>query len=129
MATHTHHRPVTPKLGDINLLLPVTLMFTIEDHPGSLESVLRTFNTHDICLHHIESRPSRSGTWVYDFMAEFEVKSPEHLQSFMKDVKSVTTKVDVVSSDPQIRKSHKGNQLMYNIHFSECRSMVPQKAC
>ena len=108
MAIHSHHRPVTPKLGDVSLLLPVTLLFTIEDHPGSLESVLKTFNTHDICLHHIESRPSRSGNWVYDFMAEFEVKSPEHLESLMKDIKKVTTKADLVSADPQIRKSHKG---------------------
>lgn len=112
MAIHSHHRPVTPKLGDISLLLPVTLMFTIEDHPGSLEAVLRTFNTHEICLHHIESRPSRSGGWVYDFMAEFEVKSPEHLQSLMKDIKGVTSKADIVSADPQIRKSHKGIQVL-----------------
>ena len=42
-------------------------------------------------------------------MAEFEVNSPEHLQSLMKDIKNVTTKADIVSTDPQIRKSHKGN--------------------
>lgn len=109
MVQHGTACPLSPELGRASLLLPVTLLFTIEDRPGSLEAVLKIFNGHAVCLHHLESRPSRTANWVYDFMAEFEVASPEHLQSLLKDLASATTEAEVISSDPQLRRSHKGS--------------------
>lgn len=51
-----------------------TLIFTAEDRPGALDDAIQLFKTFNISLKHIESRPSKTFEWVYDFLIEFEVK-------------------------------------------------------
>lgn len=53
------------------------LIVTIKDHEGALEQLLKIFRLHGIrSLTHIESRPSKTIKWTYDFCFEF-VASPD----------------------------------------------------
>lgn len=51
-----------------------SLLFTIEDKPGALDSCLRVFREAGLNLKHIESRPSKSFAWDYDFTVELELQ-------------------------------------------------------
>lgn len=48
------------------------LLFTVEDAPGALDSCLHVFKDAGISLRHIESRPSKTFSWDYDMLVEFE---------------------------------------------------------
>lgn len=48
-----------------------SLMISMRNLPGALHQVLEPFNTHNIDMTRIESRPSRSGAWNYVFFIDF----------------------------------------------------------
>jgi chorismate mutase/prephenate dehydratase len=49
-----------------------TLVFSLRDGRGALRRVLEVFDTHDVNLTRIESRPSRQKAWDYVFLVDFE---------------------------------------------------------
>jgi len=49
-----------------------SLVFSIQDEPGALYSLIRPFAKRDIGLTRIESRPSRKGQWAYLFFLDIE---------------------------------------------------------
>lgn len=83
----------------------MTLLFTIEDKPGSLEAVLRHFKDAGISLRHIESRPSRNFEWEYDFMAEFTCNNGEQISQLKKSLEGVAKGVTVISKNPELAKT------------------------
>lgn len=55
-----------------------TLLFTTENKPGTLDACLCVFKEAGVNLKHIESRPSKSNEWDYEFTVELEL--PESKQ-------------------------------------------------
>lgn len=49
-----------------------SMIFSIQHEPGSLHGVLGHFQEHGVNLTKIESRPKKTGSWEYNFYADFE---------------------------------------------------------
>lgn len=61
-----------------------TLLFTLNNKPGSLSSVLNIFQEYGLNLSKLESRPARDANWGYTFFADVEadlLQMPDVLQS------------------------------------------------
>ena len=82
-----------------------SLLFTIKDGAGALESTLGVFKTHNISLLHIESRPSKNFAREYDFMTEFAVQNPSIVEQVKMDLASIAKNVTVISSHPELSKT------------------------
>lgn len=68
-----------------------TLVFTLENEPGSLLSVLDIFKSNDINMCHIESRRTPLPEWEYYFFVSLEVqKDPLQLEEALKSVREIT---------------------------------------
>ena len=78
----------------------VILLFTTEDEPGALDSILQVFRNQRLSLRHIESRPSQSLAWQYDFMVEFYLASPPELAKLTAALEPLCKGLQVVSSLP-----------------------------
>ena len=61
--------PVSDKEGKED---KTSIIVSMRNQPGALQTVLEPFHVHDIDLTRIESRPSRTGTWNYVFFIDFE---------------------------------------------------------
>jgi chorismate mutase/prephenate dehydratase len=64
--------------------------------------VLEPFHKADVSLTRIETRPSRTGTWNYNFYIDFEghVKS-EKIESVLKDVENAVSDLKILGSYPK----------------------------
>mgnify|MGYP000739722659 CR=1 FL=1 len=49
-----------------------SIIFSIKHEPGSLYRIIENFNKNNINLTKIESRPTKSNTWEYNFHVDFE---------------------------------------------------------
>ncbi|MDD7804272.1 MAG: prephenate dehydratase [Endozoicomonas sp. (ex Botrylloides leachii)] len=49
-----------------------SIIVSMRNQPGALQSVIEPFYIHNIDLTRVETRPSRSGTWNYVFFIDFE---------------------------------------------------------
>ena len=49
-----------------------SIIFSIKHEPGSLYRIIENFNKNNINLTKIESRPTKSNTWEYNFYVDFE---------------------------------------------------------
>lgn len=49
-----------------------TIVFTLEDRPGTLLEVLELFQCYQLNMSHIESRPSKDPAWNYNFLVTLE---------------------------------------------------------
>lgn len=96
-------RAFCPISGKDQESLSVCLVFTVEDKPGSLNAALDQFHKHSICLHHIESRPSKANEEQYDFYAEFNVLDIKQVQDLLASLRPVTKSFEVISSNPELR--------------------------
>ena len=56
----------------------VRLLFTVGHKEGALEEVLGLFKRTGISLTRIESLPSKSSSWAYDILVDFDVVNKEH---------------------------------------------------
>lgn len=79
---------------------PVTrtsLVFSIGDAVGDLDTVLGVFRKHSVSLKHIESRPSKSSSTNYDIFVDLPIMAPGALITLVEDLKPVVTEIQVVS--------------------------------
>lgn len=82
--------PINQVKGDYKTSISVTL----KDRPGALFELLQAFQSENINLTRIESRPSRVEAWCYNFLIDFEgniqdkkvIKVMEKLNSFVFSV-------------------------------------------
>ncbi len=49
-----------------------TIVFTLEDRPGTLLEILELFQSYQLNMSHIESRPSEDPAWNYNFLVTLE---------------------------------------------------------
>lgn len=63
-----------------------TLSFTIPHRPGALNTCLRIFKSAGINLIHIESHPSKTSQWDYDFTVSFILDDTDRLQVVLNEL-------------------------------------------
>ena len=63
-----------------------SIIFSIKHEPGSLFRIIENFHQNNVNLTKIESRPTKSNTWEYNFYVDFEgnEKNPKILEMLEK---------------------------------------------
>ena len=83
-----------------------SIIFSIKHVPGALYSILEKFNANKINLTKIESRPTKSTPWEYNFYVDFEgnLEDP-HVQEMLERIKQHTLFLKVLGSYPRAELS------------------------
>lgn len=83
-----------------------SIIFSIKHLPGSLYSVLEKFNANKINLTRIESRPTKSTLWEYNFYVDFEGhESDPQVKDLLVKIKQNTLFLKVLGSYPRAELS------------------------
>ncbi len=79
-----------------------SIIFSIKHVPGALYEVLEKFNTNKINLTKIESRPTKTTPWEYNFYVDFEGhQSDKNIQDTLDKIKPNTIFLKVLGSYPR----------------------------
>jgi prephenate dehydratase len=79
-----------------------SIIFSIKHVPGSLYSILEKFNANKINLTKIESRPTKSTPWEYNFYVDFEGNQDDlHILDLLEKIKQNTLFLKVLGSYPR----------------------------
>ncbi|KAM3586923.1 hypothetical protein VKS41_001972 [Umbelopsis sp. WA50703] len=78
--------------------LTCNLHFSITDSIGKLESCLAALKAMNISLTRIESRPSKTSDWDYDFFIEFQAENQSQVVEVVESLKKHSTQVRVIGS-------------------------------
>ena len=83
-----------------------SIIFSIKHVPGSLYSILEKFNANKINLTKIESRPTKSTPWEYNFYVDFEGNQDDpHILDMLEKIKQNTLFLKVLGSYPRAELS------------------------
>jgi prephenate dehydratase len=83
-----------------------SIIFSIKHVPGALYSILEKFNANKINLTKIESRPTKSTPWEYNFYVDFEGNLEDsHVQEMLEKIKQHTLFLKVLGSYPRAELS------------------------
>lgn len=78
-----------------------SVIFSIKHVPGALYNILGEFNSNRINLTKIESRPTKSTPWEYNFYVDFEGhESDTHVQNMLEKIKQETLFFKILGSYP-----------------------------
>ncbi|KAJ1979558.1 hypothetical protein H4R33_005691 [Dimargaris cristalligena] len=75
-----------------------TLSFSITDRVGVLDECLAALRNRAISLTRIESRPSRTPDWDYDFYVDFTADAPATVQTAITALKGLAKNVRVITT-------------------------------
>jgi prephenate dehydratase len=78
--------------------LRTSIIISIADHVGALDEVLQIIKNHGINMTRIESRPSKTADYDYDFFVELQADEHGKLPQLLEDLKPVVKTVKVVGS-------------------------------
>ncbi|KAI9279338.1 Biopterin-dependent aromatic amino acid hydroxylase-domain-containing protein [Sporodiniella umbellata] len=81
-----------------NESLKTTLCFSIDDKVGGLEDCLTAIKKMEISLTRIESRPSRTNEWDYDFFVDFNAKSSAQVNQVVANLGQHTKEVRIIGA-------------------------------
>ncbi len=83
-----------------------SIIFSIKHVPGALYNILEKFNANKINLTKIESRPTKSTPWEYNFYVDFDgsLEDP-HVQEVLEKIKQHTLFLKVLGSYPHAELS------------------------
>ncbi len=91
-------REKVPASGDDK----TSLMVSMRNQPGALHQILEPFNTYNIDMTRVESRPSRSGAWNYVFFIDFDGHIDEpRVQPVLKEIAERAADMKVLGSYPK----------------------------
>ncbi|KAI8373156.1 Biopterin-dependent aromatic amino acid hydroxylase-domain-containing protein [Radiomyces spectabilis] len=79
--------------------LKTTLCFSITDKVGALDDCLSAIKSMEISLTRIESRPSKTKDWDYDFFVDFDAVDAKQVQNVVESLRKHTKEVCVIGSD------------------------------
>ena len=81
-----------------------SIIFSITHEPGSLFRIIENFHNYNVNLTKIESRPTKSKNWEYNFFVDFEghAKTPRILEMLEK-IKDDTLFMKTLGSYPSAR--------------------------
>jgi prephenate dehydratase len=83
-----------------------SIIFSIKHVPGTLYSILEKFNANKINLTKIESRPTKSTPWEYNFYVDFEGNLEEpQVKEVLEKIKHHTLFLKVLGSYPRAELS------------------------
>ena len=78
-----------------------SIIFSIKHEPGSLYRIIENFNKNNINLTKIESRPTKTNTWEYNFYADFEGhKKNIKVLEMLNKIKKETLFIKILGSYP-----------------------------
>ena len=81
-----------------------SIIFSIKHEPGSLFRIIENFNKKNVNLTKIESRPTKSNTWEYNFYVDFEGHQNDSKISEMLDkIKQETLFMKILGSYPSAK--------------------------
>ena len=83
-----------------------SIIFSIKHEPGSLYRIIQNFYKNNVNLTKIESRPTKTNTWEYNFYVDFEghENNPE-ISEMLKKIKQETLFMKVLGSYPTTKLS------------------------
>jgi prephenate dehydratase len=81
-----------------------SIMFSITHEPGSLFRIIENFQKYNINLTKIESRPTKSKNWEYNFYVDFEghSKNPS-ISKRLEEIKTETLFLNILGSYPSAK--------------------------
>ena len=82
-----------------------SIMFSIKHEPGSLYKILATFYHNNVNMTKIESRPTKTNAWEYNFYVDFEGHVDDPRVSRMMQTISKDAFVRVLGSYPSVKES------------------------
>ncbi|KAG0340043.1 hypothetical protein BG004_006574 [Podila humilis] len=78
--------------------LKTTIHFSITDKIGALDECLTAIRALNISLTRIESRPSKTADWDYDFFVDFDAVNAEQVSQAAKSLESISKHVHIVGA-------------------------------
>lgn len=79
-----------------------SIIFAIKHVPGALFSILEKFNASGINLTKIESRPTKSTPWEYNFYVDFEGhQDDKNIQDTLEKIRTNTIFLKILGSYPR----------------------------
>jgi len=83
-----------------------SIIFSIKHEPGSLFRIIEKFHKNNVNLTKIESRPTKTNTWEYNFYVDFEghKENPQIIEMLDK-IKQETLFMKVLGSYPSAKLS------------------------
>ena len=83
-----------------------SIIFSIKHIPGALYSILEKFNSNEINLTKIESRPTKNTPWEYNFYVDFDGHESEpHIADVLTKIKKNTLFLKILGSYPRAELS------------------------
>ena len=78
-----------------------SIIFSIKHEPGSLYRIIENFHENNVNLTKIESRPTKSNTWEYNFYVDFEGhKNNTKISKILDKIKQESMFMKVLGSYP-----------------------------
>jgi len=83
-----------------------SIIFSIKHEPGSLHRIIENFHKNNVNLTKIESRPTKTNTWEYNFYVDFEGhEKNHHISEMLNKIKQDTLSMKVLGSYPSAKLS------------------------
>ena len=83
-----------------------SIIFSIKHEPGSLYRIIENFNKNNINLTKIESRPTKTNTWEYNFYVDFEGHQEDvKVLKMLNKIKEETLFIKILGSYPSAKLS------------------------
>jgi prephenate dehydratase len=81
-----------------------SIIFSIKHEPGSLHKIIEKFYNYNVNLTKIESRPTKTNTWEYNFYVDFEghAKNPK-IAEMLEKINHETLFMKILGSYPSAR--------------------------
>jgi len=81
-----------------------SIIFSIKHEPGSLHRIIENFYNYNVNLTKIESRPTKTNTWEYNFYVDFEghAKNPR-IAEMLKKINTDTLFMKILGSYPSAK--------------------------
>lgn len=81
-----------------------SIIFSITHEPGSLFRIIENFQKYNVNLTKIESRPTKSTNWEYNFYVDFEGHSKNtQISTMLEEVKKETLYMKILGSYPSAK--------------------------
>ena len=97
---------LSKKESDITGNDKTSIIFSIKHEPGSLYRIIENFHKNNVNLTKIESRPTRTNTWEYNFYVDFEGHQKDaKISEMLEKIKQDTLFLKVLGSYPSAKLS------------------------
>jgi len=81
-----------------------SIIFSIKHEPGTLFRIIKNFNNYNVNLTKIESRPTKSENWEYNFYVDFEGHAKNlRISEMLEKIKNETLFMKILGSYPSAK--------------------------